>query len=168
MAMTERKPAGMTFTSWIDQQISEAADRGAFDDLPGAGKPLPRRHDLDGETWVRDWVARSGGSPEDCLPTPLRLRKETERLAEALPGLPSADQVREVVRELNRRILQWRRFPDGPPIFVPLVNEEQMVSKWTEARAAAVPATPVAAPADARAPNRAGRRWLLGRKQPRA
>src|SRR5262245_50270332 len=36
--MTERKPAGMSFTSWIDQQIEEAAERGAFDDLPGAGK----------------------------------------------------------------------------------------------------------------------------------
>ena len=29
--MTERKPSGMSFTSWIDQQISEAEERGAFD-----------------------------------------------------------------------------------------------------------------------------------------
>jgi hypothetical protein len=39
--MTERKPAGKSFTSWIDQQIQEAQDRGAFDDLPGTGKPSP-------------------------------------------------------------------------------------------------------------------------------
>jgi hypothetical protein len=31
--MTERKPPGMSFTSWIDQQISGAEERGAFDDL---------------------------------------------------------------------------------------------------------------------------------------
>jgi len=36
--MTGRKPAGMSFPSWIDQQINEAAERGAFDHLPGAGK----------------------------------------------------------------------------------------------------------------------------------
>ncbi|HUA42024.1 MAG TPA: DUF1992 domain-containing protein, partial [Streptosporangiaceae bacterium] len=39
--MTERKPHDVTFRSWIDQQISEAEERGAFDNLPGAGKPLP-------------------------------------------------------------------------------------------------------------------------------
>ena len=39
--MTERKPPEITFASWIDQQINEAAERGAFDNLPGAGKPLP-------------------------------------------------------------------------------------------------------------------------------
>jgi hypothetical protein len=31
----------MSFTSWIDQQISEAEERGCFDNLPGAGQPLP-------------------------------------------------------------------------------------------------------------------------------
>ena len=47
--MTERKPPGTSFTSWIDQRVSEAAGRGAFDDLPGAGKPIPRRReDADG------------------------------------------------------------------------------------------------------------------------
>ncbi len=42
--MTERKPPGVSFETWIDKQIREAADRGEFDNLPGAGKPIP---DLD-------------------------------------------------------------------------------------------------------------------------
>jgi hypothetical protein len=41
--MTERKPPDLSFTSWIDRRINEAAERGAFDNLPGAGKPLPKR-----------------------------------------------------------------------------------------------------------------------------
>lgn len=41
--MPERKPHDLTFRSWIDQQISDAEDRGAFDNLPGTGKPLPNR-----------------------------------------------------------------------------------------------------------------------------
>jgi hypothetical protein len=35
--MTERRPAGLGYESWIDRQISEAEKRGKFDDLPTAG-----------------------------------------------------------------------------------------------------------------------------------
>jgi hypothetical protein len=135
--VTERKPPGMSFESWIDQQISAAAERGAFDDLPGAGKPLPKRDDFDGQAWLADYVRREGGSVEDCLPTPLRLRKESERLANAVPALRSEDEVRAAVDELNERIRRWRRIPfDGPPIFVPLVDAEVMIARWRQARVA--------------------------------
>ena len=40
-AMTEQKPPGMSWESWIEQQIREAREAGLFDNLPGAGKPLP-------------------------------------------------------------------------------------------------------------------------------
>ncbi|GAT83553.1 molecular chaperone DnaJ [Streptomyces sp. F-3] len=39
--MTERKPPGIPFESWVDRQIREAQQRGEFDRLPGAGRPLP-------------------------------------------------------------------------------------------------------------------------------
>jgi Domain of unknown function (DUF1992) len=135
--MTERKPPGMSFTSWIDQQISEAQERGAFDNLPGAGQPLPRRREADDpETWAREYVLREGGSTEDLLPTPLKLRKEIERLAEAAPGMSSEQEVRDIAAEINRRVVQWRRVPLGLPIFVPLVDTEAMVTRWREARPA--------------------------------
>jgi hypothetical protein len=138
--MTERKPSGMSFTSWIDQQISEAAERGAFDNLPGAGKPLPKRSDAEDEqAWLRGYLAREGVSAEVLLPAPLRLRKEAARLAETVAALPSEQEVREAVAELNHRIKEWRRIPVGPPIFVPLVDEDVMVSKWREARATKAP-----------------------------
>ncbi len=63
--MTERKPLGMSYTSWIDQQISEAAERGAFEDLPGAGKPLPKRSEEDAaQAWIRDYAHRDGVPPD--------------------------------------------------------------------------------------------------------
>ena len=143
--MTERKPTGMPFTSWIDQQISDAQERGAFDDLPGAGKPLPRgAAEFDGHAWALDWVRREGGSPEDCLPTPLRLRKDRERLADDVPGLRSEQEVRDRADELNQRIMAWRRLPiDGPPIVVPRVDTDELVRLWHDHRAQA----PVRAPA---------------------
>jgi len=39
--MTQRKPPGTSWETWIDAQIRVAAEKGAFDNLPGAGKPLP-------------------------------------------------------------------------------------------------------------------------------
>ncbi len=129
--MTERKPPEMSFTSWVDQQIHEATERGAFDNLPGAGKPLPRRGGT-ADAWLRDYLRREGVPAEDLLPTPLRLRKEIERLTDTVPELASEQQVREVVADLNRQILQWRRIPLGPPVFLPRVDEEAMVARWRE------------------------------------
>jgi len=157
--MTERKPPGMSFTSWIDQQISEAQERGAFDDLPGAGKPLPDRgEDDDGQAWVREWLRREGVSPEVLLPEPLKLRKEAARLAETVPSLGSEQEVRDAVAELNTRIMEWRKIPLGPPIFVPLVDEERMLRRWRE-RQPAVPPAPPEDPGPARATRPGRRRW---------
>jgi Domain of unknown function (DUF1992) len=158
--MTERKPPGMSFTSWIDQQISEAEERGAFDNLPGAGKPLPSRgEDDDGQAWVREWLRRENVSPEVMLPTPLRLRKESSRLAETVHDLGSEQEVRDVVADLNDRIMEWRKIPIGPPIFVPLVDEEKMLSRWRERQPATPPASPAAEAGPARAPASARLRW---------
>jgi Domain of unknown function (DUF1992) len=143
--MTERKPAGMGFTSWIDQQISEAAERGAFDDLPGTGKPLPNRGEADdGQVWLRDYLRKEGVSTDVLLPVPLRLRKEASLLPQYVQSLRSEQAVRDAVEDLNRHIREWRRIPVGPPIFVRLVDEEMIVSGWSEGQ-------PVAAPSSARA-----------------
>ena len=140
--MTERKPPDLSFTSWIDRQINEAAERGAFDNLPGAGKPLPKRTDEDAaQAWLRDYLRREGVAAEELLPTPLRLRKEIERLTATVQDLHSEQEVRDVVADLNRQIIEWRRIPTGPPLFLPLVDRDLLLSKWRE-RHAAVPAGP--------------------------
>lgn len=137
--MTERKPRGMSFTSWIDQQIADAEKRGVFDNLPGAGKPLNLKPAGDGDygqAWVRDYARREGVAPEEFLPTPLKLRREIELLAESVGEMRSEAEVRETVADLNRRIVEWRRIPVGPPIHVRLVNTGEMVARWRAARAA--------------------------------
>jgi Domain of unknown function (DUF1992) len=134
--MTERKPPGMTFTSWIDKQIYEAAERGAFDDLPGAGKPLPQHPDDDGQRWLREYLRREGVSADELLPPPLKLRKERAWLADNVADMASEQEVRDAVSELNHRIAEFRRIPVGPPIFVPLLDKDEMVGRWRAARAA--------------------------------
>jgi Domain of unknown function (DUF1992) len=146
--MTERKPRDLNFTSWIDQQINEAAERGAFDNLPGTGKPLPKRDEDAAQAWLRDYLCREGVSADELLPVPLQLRKEIERLTETVADLPSEQAVRAVVADLNRRILDWRRIPEGPPVYLRLADEEMLVSRWREAHAAEPPAPPPTPPPD--------------------
>jgi hypothetical protein len=137
--MTDRKPAEMTFTSWIDKQIAEATERGAFDNLPGAGKPIPHHGDEDAaQSWLREYLRKEGVSAEALLPAPLRLRKAVGRLAQAVPAMESESDVRDATAELNQEIREWRRIPLGPPVFVPLVDEEAMVSRWRAAQAVPV------------------------------
>ena len=139
--MTERKPPQMKFSTWIDQQIADAERRGVFDDLPGKGKPLnikPGAPDGDyGQAWLRDYARREGVPAEEMLPTPLRLRREMERLAETAGEFRSEAEVREAAADLNRRIVEWRRIPLGPPIHVRLVNADDLVARWRAAGKAA-------------------------------
>lgn len=135
--MTERKPAGMRFETWIDRQVREAEERGLFEDLPGRGKPLNIRPDGGdyGQAWIRDYALREGVPAEEMLPTPLRLRREAERLEAEVPGMASEADVAEAVSDLNRRIVEWRRIPDGPPVHVRLVSKDAMLARWRDAHA---------------------------------
>jgi hypothetical protein len=135
--MTERKPRQQSFTSWIDQQIADAEKRGVFDNLPGAGQPLNIKPTGDGDfgqAWMRDYARREGVPPEEFLPTPLKLRREIEQLAETVGEMRTETEVRETFGDLNRRIVEWRRIPVGPPIHVPLVNTDEMVARWRAAQ----------------------------------
>lgn len=38
--MTERKPGGVSWQTWIDRQVEQAQNRGEFDNLAGKGRPL--------------------------------------------------------------------------------------------------------------------------------
>lgn len=150
--MTERKPAGTSFESWVDQQIREAQDRGEFDNLPGAGKPLT---DLDTpyhELWVKRQLERDDLPTDALLPPSLLLRKEIERLPEAVRELPEEEQVRDAVRRLNERILAWMREPSGPRVQLRPVNADRIVEGWRAARRTGRGSVPAgAASVDARA-----------------
>jgi hypothetical protein len=132
--MTERKPTGVSFESWADRQIREAAARGEFDDLPGAGKPIQNIDRPYDEVWVMGLMRREGHATEDLLPTPPQLRRERERLQDAVRDLSSESAVRDVVAELNERILAWLRAPLGAPVAVATVDVEQVVERWRAQR----------------------------------
>jgi hypothetical protein len=160
--VTERKPPDIGFETWVDKQIREATERGEFDNLPGAGKPLPHRPD-DELWWVKDFIRREGLPTEAMLPASLRLRKEVERLPSTVGSLRSEHAVREVVDSLNRRIMDWLRVPSGPQVHLVPVNVDEVVEQWHATRETPAATTPpvtadAALPWWRRTPKELGRR----------
>src|SRR6516225_386911 len=78
--MTERKPLETSWETWIEAQIRVAMEDGAFDNLPGAGKPLPNfGQEFDPLWWQKQLVQREQIT---MLPPSLELiRKVEEELA---------------------------------------------------------------------------------------
>ena len=123
------------YESHIDRQIREAQERGEFDDLPGAGKPLPDHGELyDEDWWIRD-LARREGLPGGIPPT-LRLRREVEDLPATLVTCKTEDAVRRAVADLNTRIERARRgLIEGPPTILRPLDVDEIVTAWRNARA---------------------------------
>lgn len=127
--MTERKRPDVTFVNWVEQQIRAAQERGEFDNLPGAGKPIPDHGD-DELWWIRSYLAREGLSGEALLPRELQLRREVERLPETIGTAPHERAVREIVADLNRRIVDCLRTPGGLPVPIRKVDADATVRIW--------------------------------------
>ncbi|TWF95815.1 DUF1992 domain-containing protein [Saccharopolyspora dendranthemae] len=158
--MAERKPPGVTFESWVDRQIRTAQERGEFDDLPGAGKPLPGAGaPLEEQWWIKEQLRREGLSGSALLPTPLRLRREVAELPGTVADLTTEQAVRDVATELNRRIVEHLRAPEGPQVAVAPVDVEALVESWRAQRTDPRQAETPQPPAPARAKSRV-RRWL--------
>ncbi len=56
-------------------------------------------------------------------------------------ALPSEQAVRERVRELNHRVVDWLKAPTGPVMRIGPVNADQVVARWRTDRRLAVGST---------------------------
>ncbi|GAA3612790.1 DnaJ family domain-containing protein [Microlunatus ginsengisoli] len=122
------------YESWVDRQVREAIERGEFDNLPGAGKPITGLNGRQDENW---WI-RQKLEKEDirgALPTSLSLRKEIEELPDRLDEERDERNVRELVADLNTRIRDAvARRVEGPVVFIKTVDVETAVEGWRERR----------------------------------
>ncbi|MEW2163849.1 DUF1992 domain-containing protein [Streptomyces sp. NPDC007084] len=144
--MTERKPPGVSFESWVDRQIREAKSRGEFDQLPGAGKPLPEITDTayDELWWIKRKMAREGLS---VLPPTLALRKEAEDALVAASVAPSERAVRRIIEDVNAKIREVMfKPPPGPPLGLKPYDVEKLVQEWRAAREERAAGHPEAGP----------------------
>ncbi|MBF5032893.1 MULTISPECIES: DUF1992 domain-containing protein [unclassified Micromonospora] len=154
-------------TGWeaaVEAQIRSAQERGEFDNLPGAGKPIPGRDmPYDEGWWIRSFMEREQIPSDLLLPTPLQLRRRIEQLPAELRDLPTEDAVRSYVAALNTEVVAWLRTPTGPRVVVRPVNVEEAVHRWRTDRERAAPV--VAAPEPQHATSaRPRRRWRWWRR----
>jgi hypothetical protein len=111
-------------------------ERGDFDDLPGAGKPI---EDLGGEHdpdwWLKQLIERE--KVTGVLPPALQLRKDDAALDARLDELAAEREVRAELEDFNARVLRARYTPvDGPPLITQPRDVDAEVDRWRERRRA--------------------------------
>jgi hypothetical protein len=152
--------------AFVENSIQQAIRRGDFDNLPGAGRPLP---DL-GASHDPDWWIRRKIETEKLTglgPPALTLRVEHAEMAERLDALHRADDVRDAVEDFNRRVIEARRqLLGGPPVVTPTLGVEEQVAAWEQRRAARLAAAASAAPPAPRGRRSALRRLIRRRAAP--
>jgi Domain of unknown function (DUF1992) len=133
--MTERKPPGTSWETWIDAQIRVAREQGAFDNLPGAGKPLPSLgQEYDPLWWVKQLLQREQVS---ILPPSLELLRKVEKELAAIDKLHDEATVRGRVATLNVEIAKVNAtVMEGPPTRLGTLDVDQVVARWQRARSA--------------------------------
>lgn len=131
--MTDRKPPGVKWESWVDKQIRDAEQRGEFDNLAGKGKPLADIDEpLDDLWWVKRKLKEEGVS---FLPPALAIRREVELTREAIAAADTEERVRDLVTAVNARIREVNRTSiTGPPTTVMPMNVDDVVERWRAAR----------------------------------
>jgi hypothetical protein len=131
--VTERKPFGVTWETWIDRQIRSGMDRGEFDGLPGHGQPLADIDQPHDELWwVKQKLAREGVS---FLPPTLAVRKELDDALEQVAAAASEAEVRRIVAEINAKIRSVNSMASsGPPSNLMPLDVERVVREWAAGR----------------------------------
>lgn len=130
--MTDRKPPGMSAEDWVERQIRLAQERGEMDNLPGAGKPLPKRSGGALE-WVAQKLRDENHDTSVLLPPSLALPREVAALPARLATIRKEQEVRDIVADLNNRIIDVHRRPQvGPPLRLGPLDVEEVVREWRE------------------------------------
>jgi hypothetical protein len=133
--MTERKPPGTSWETWIDVQVRVAREQGAFDNLPGAGKPLPNLdQEYDPLWWVKQLIQREQVS---ILPPSLELLRKVEKELAAIEKLDDEATVRRRVAALNVEIAKVNATVlEGPPTRLGTLDVDRVVARWRRTRSA--------------------------------
>lgn len=148
-ASAPRNPTALDRAAYVETAIQQAIRRGEFDDLPGAGKPLPGL----GGTHDPDWWIRRKIETEKLTglgPPALQLRVENVELESRLDALSRESDVREMLEDFNRRVIEARRqLQGGAPVVTPTRDVDAEVQRWRDRRAARAAEAAAQAAADA-------------------
>ena len=112
-----------------DQRIRQAIEAGEFDNLPGAGKPIPGDDQpLEEMWWLRGLLKREG---LQVLPPTLATRVLAEKTRDAIREATDESTVRQLVEKLNAQIRAAdSSFEPGPASTVGRLDADETVRRW--------------------------------------
>ena len=114
----------------VEKQIREAQERGDFDNLPGAGKPLDLSDSGDPDWWLKRFAARENLDLGGALPGALALRREAAGYPASLADVRTESNVREIIEDYNKRVLADRLRPavgNLPPMIAKTLDVDDIV-----------------------------------------
>jgi len=113
----------------VERKIREAQERGEFDNLPGAGKPIPDLGKTHDELWwVKRLLKREGLS---LVPETLELRRQVEKTMAEIARKKDESAVRRLVEEMNEDIARVNATTiSGPPTNLAPFDVEEIVKRW--------------------------------------
>jgi hypothetical protein len=98
------------FEKLIEARIKKAQEQGAFENLPGSGKPLPLEDDRHIPEDLR--MAHKVLKNADCLPPEVQLRKDIRTTEDLLAGMTDTVQKYRTLKKLNFLILKLNAMRD--------------------------------------------------------
>ena len=131
--MTEKKPPGVSWETWIDRQIRERMEAGEFDNLPGSGQPIPDLARPYDELW---WLRKKLREEQLSIDPPtLVLRREYHDTMAQIAAARTEGEVRRLVAAINERIIYVNSHTTfGPPSDLVPLNVDRVVADWKTTR----------------------------------
>ena len=100
------------FENIVEERIRRAQKRGQFENLAGAGKPLPK--DVIGDTVSEDLrLSYRILKNADCLPPEIEVQKEIRRTEDLLAGMQETRARYQTLKKLNYLILKLNTIRNG-------------------------------------------------------
>ncbi len=118
-----RRPVAGASPDWLDEIIAEHQQQGAFDNLPGSGRPLHLEGDFD----MASHLLKNSQVLPPWLDLQKEIRRDIQNLAEK--GAVSSDEV----EALNAKISRFNRSCPSPSMQRPLVTPatlKEQVPRW--------------------------------------
>ena len=127
-----RKPPARR-ESFAESRIRIAMEAGAFERLPGAGKPIPDLEEpYDPMWWLKKMIRREN---LEALPKSLALRNLIAKQRNLLLRLPTEDAVRQRVEQINATIRELNaKVLDGPGLGFAALDTNEELTRWRARR----------------------------------
>jgi hypothetical protein len=117
------------FEKIVEERILTAQKRGEFENLPGAGKPLPVEDNrlISEELRLAYKILKNA----DCLPVEIELKKEIKQTQDLLAGMQETSEKYRILKKLNFLILKLNSVKDTSISHeMPQVYTEKLIEQF--------------------------------------